>query len=134
MAADLLIWIESELDLSYVHAALTFLGAIAAIWVMQHTTQQAGFGSTHARGLLCLRAALAMLSIALALNGAFVIAMDVSPWMMDTIVIALLLVALMTTPFALPRHVRKPGGCLICGGSDCAWYSPATCSRASHSR
>lgn len=103
-------WLDANIDLTYTHATVTFMCAVAAFWVMQCLTQHAGFFSARKRGLLALRSSLALLSIGLALNCAFVIQADVTPYATDTFCRFLLLFVLVTVPYALPAHLRRVSG------------------------
>lgn len=100
-----LAWL-SDIDMTYPHAAVTALCALTAFWIMQCLTRPAGFGSSHARGHLYLRLALALLSIGLALNCYLTIQADVEPWWPDTVCRVLLFFTLLTVPAALPRYLR----------------------------
>ena len=85
---------------------VTFLCAVTSFWIMQCLTRPAGFNSSHARGHLYLRLALAMMSIGLAINCYLTVTSDVEPWWPDTMVRGLLLLTLLTVPAALPRYLR----------------------------
>lgn len=98
--------VDTTMDLSLLHAGITFAAAIAALWVMQCLTRHAGFATGRQVGLMALRASLALLAIGLALNVLFALSHDATPWVMDVICRALTLLALLTVPFALPKHLR----------------------------
>lgn len=106
----LVAWIDAEVDLTYIHAVVTFMAALASFWVMQCITAHAGLFSARRRGLLFLRITLASMSIALALNCAFVIQANVNPFFMDTVCRTILLFVLLAVPYALPAHLRRSPG------------------------
>lgn len=90
------LWVE-RCDLTLLHLTLSIAAGLAALWVMQCLTRQAGLHCGQ-RAPLALRLSLAGLSIAMMLDGVVPMMEGVPPRTSDVFVSAFVLLTLITVP------------------------------------
>jgi L-asparagine transporter-like permease len=91
-------WLNPIVDLATLHAAISWIAALASIWAMQRLTRGAGFRSRHAIMLSLLRLTLGLMALALALAGLTPHITTEPPWLADLPVVVTLLAVLILIP------------------------------------
>jgi hypothetical protein len=91
-------WLNPIVGLANLHAAISWLAALTAIWSMQRLTRDAGFRSRRVILLSVLRLMLGLMALAFALAGLTPFITSEPPWLADLpIVITMIAVLILIT-------------------------------------